>query len=190
LALLPPAFLAGVIGFGHPAWPKFLPAEQRLDFARDFSGAYSWEHVPAEAAASGWVAITAGQPDPWARPVLPPGAERLPGGFRLPQVEAPVVLPQFYFPAWQAWDALGPLPLRPTLEGFLELAPDRPASNVEVRIVPTLWEQIGWMISLLTAAGLLLLQLPLRGLRVAAPLEAHLREGSDRVPAAPLEQRR
>ena len=30
LALLPPAFLAGVVGLGHPAWPKFLPAEQRL----------------------------------------------------------------------------------------------------------------------------------------------------------------
>ena len=190
LALLPPAFLAGVVGFGHPDWPKFLPGEQRLNFARDFSGAYSWEHVPAEAAASGWVAITTGQPDPWARPVLPPGAERIPGGFRLPRAKAPIVLPQFYFPAWRAWDALGPLPLRPTPEGFLELPPDRPASNVEVRILPTLWEQIGWMISLLTAACLLLLQLPLHGLRIAAPMPVHLQGVSESVSGESQDQRR
>jgi hypothetical protein len=67
-----------------------------LDFARDLSGAYSWEHVPVEAAASGWVAITPGQPDLWARPALPAGAEPIPGSFRLPQVEAPLVLPQFF----------------------------------------------------------------------------------------------
>src|SRR3954464_2634171 len=104
---------------------------------------------------------------------MPPGAERIPDGFRLPQAETPVALPQFYFPAWQAWDVLGRLPLRPTPEGFLELAPDRPTTNVEVRIAPTIWEQIGWTVSLLTAAGLLLLQLPLRGLRPAAPMEVH-----------------
>ena len=171
LALLPPAFLSAIV---HPAWPKFLPAEQRLAFAHDFSAAYSWEHVPAEATASGWVAITVGEPDPWARPVLPSGAKRIPNGFRLPRAEAPVVLPQFYFPAWQAWDALGPLPLRPTPEGFLELVPGRVATNIEVRILPTIWEQIGWMISLLTATGLLLLQLPLRGLRSTAPREVPL----------------
>ncbi|TDH59714.1 hypothetical protein E2C06_25880 [Dankookia rubra] len=190
LALLPPAFLAGVVGLGHPAWPKFLLAEQRLNFARDFSGAYSWEHVPAEAAASGWVAITTRYPDPWARPALPPGTERLPNGFRVPRAEAPVVFPQFYFPAWQAWDALGPLPLRSTQEGFLELAPDRSATSVEVRILPTLWEQIGWIVSLLTVAGLLLLRLPVLRLRTAAPLQERLRRVSDGVVGGPQDQRR
>ncbi|MFC7474966.1 hypothetical protein ACFQS7_11410 [Dankookia sp. GCM10030260] len=163
MALLPPAFLAGVVALGHPVWPKFLPAEQRLDFARSYSGAYSWEHVPAEAAAAGWVGITAGHPDPWARPPLPTGAEQIPGGFRLPRAAAPVILPQFYFPAWQAWDLLGPLPLRPTLEGFLELVPDRPASDITIKILPTPWERAGWGVSALAACGLLLLRLP--GLR-------------------------
>jgi hypothetical protein len=160
LALLPPAFIAGVVAFGHPAWPKFLPAGQRLDFARNYSGAYSWEHVPAEASAAGWVDITAGHPDPWARPLLPAGAERIPGGFRLPRADGPVVLPQFYFPAWQAWDRLGPLPLRPTLEGFLELVPDRPAVDVTVQVLPTAWERAGWAVSALAACCLLLLRLP------------------------------
>jgi len=156
LAALPPAFLGAVVAFGHPAWPKFLPAAHRLDFARGYSGAYSWEHVPAEAAAAGWVAITAGEADPWVVPPLPAGAERLPGGFRIPAATQPVALPQFFFPAWQAWDALGPVPVRPTLEGFLEVAPDRPAMDIEVRIMPTLWERAGWALSALTAAGLLL----------------------------------
>jgi hypothetical protein len=160
LALLPPAFLAGVVLLGHPDWPKFLPAGHRLDFARNYSGAYSWEHVPAEAAAAGWVAVTAGHPDPWPRPVLPREVERIPGGFRLPRAEAPVVLPEFYFPAWQAADVLGPLPLRPTLEGFLELAPDRPAVDITVTIQPTFWEKAGWAVSAVTAFGLLLLCLP------------------------------
>ncbi|MFC7538945.1 hypothetical protein ACFQU2_04990 [Siccirubricoccus deserti] len=34
LALLPVALLAALGGFGHPHWPLFLPAEQRMDFAR------------------------------------------------------------------------------------------------------------------------------------------------------------
>ncbi|TDH60854.1 hypothetical protein E2C06_19725 [Dankookia rubra] len=160
LALLPPAYLAGVVALGHPAWPKFLPAAQRLDFARNYSGAYSWEHVPAEAAAAGWVAIIAGHPDPWPRPPLPAGAERIPGGFHLPRATGPVALPQFFFPAWQAADPLGPLPLRPTLEGFLELAPDRPAVDITVTIRPTRWEGLGWAVSAATAFGLLLLSLP------------------------------
>lgn len=179
LALLPPAFLAGVVAFGHPAWPKFLPAGQRMDFARSYSGAYSWEHVPAEAAAAGWVAVTAGHPDPWPRPALPQGAERIPGGFHLPRAEAPVVLPQFFFPAWQAQDALGPLPLRPTLEGFLELAPDRPAVDITVTIRPTLWERAGWAVSAATSFGLLLLHLPmlrLPRLRPDAAIQGGTRE--------------
>ncbi|WP_431269581.1 hypothetical protein [Dankookia sp. P2] len=170
LALLPPAFLAGVVALGHPAWPKFLPAAQRLDFARNYSGAYSWEHVPAEAAAAGWVAIIAGHPDPWPRPTLPQGAARIPGGFRLPWADGPVALPQFFFPAWQAADLLGPVPLRPTLEGFLELAPDHPAVDITVTIRPTRWERIGWAVSAATAFGLLLLRLPrLRSLAVRVP---------------------
>ena len=170
LALLPPAFLAGVVALGHPAWPKFLPAGQRMDFARGYSGSYSWEHVPAEAAAAGWVAITAGHPDPWPRPTLPSGAERIPGGFRIPQAVAPLVLPQFYFPAFQAWDSLGPLPLRPTLEGFLELAPDRPVANITVQVMPTAWERAGWAVSAVTAFGLLLLRLPRLRLSKARPV--------------------
>ena len=116
--------------------------------------------VTAEASAAGWVDITAGHPDPWARPLLPAGAERIPGGFRLPRADKPVVLPQFFFPAWQAADVLGPLPLRPTLEGFLELAPDRPAVDITVTIQPTFWEKAGWAVSAVTAFGLLLLCLP------------------------------
>jgi hypothetical protein len=168
LAMLPPLFLWAVVAFGAPTWPKFLPAGQRLDCARNYSGAYSWEHVPVEAAAAGWVAITAGYPDPWARPVLPADAERLPDGFHIREATAPLVLPQFYFPAWEAWDALGPVPLRPTPEGFLELAPDRPAADIEVRIRPTRWEQAGWALSAVTACGLLLLRLPLRRRREAS----------------------
>lgn len=171
LAVIPPAFLAGVVALGHPAWPKFLPAEQRLAFAREFSGSYSWEHVPAEATAAGWVAITAGYPDPWPRPLLPQEAERIPGGFRLSRATAPVVLPQFFFPAWQAWDALGPLPLRPTLEGFLELVPERPASDITIRVLPTLWERAGWALSAVAALALLLLRLPGRRQKVGALAE-------------------
>ena len=75
-------------------------------------------------------------------------------------------------------------------EGFLELVPDRPASSVEVRILPTAWEKIGWTISLLTAVSLLSLHLPFRGLRTAARTEVRSHAVSDGVSHKPQDQRR
>ena len=64
LALLPPGFLVGLVVFGNPDWPRFLPAEQRLAAAQVYSGAYSAEHIPAKAAAAGWDAVIAANPSP------------------------------------------------------------------------------------------------------------------------------
>ncbi|GGC48313.1 hypothetical protein GCM10011504_28470 [Siccirubricoccus deserti] len=168
LALLPVALLAALGGFGHPHWPLFLPAEQRMDFARGYSGAYSWEHVPAAAAAAGWTGITAGAADPYPRPVPPPGTLRLSDGYHVPAAEGPFSLPQFYFPAWAAHDAQGPVALRANSEGLLEVAADRPVRDLVVRIRTTSWERAGWAISGATAAGLLVMllrSLPYRRVR-------------------------
>jgi hypothetical protein len=159
LALLTPVFLAGVVRLTNPAWPKFLPTGERLAFARDFSAAYSWEHFPAEAAAAGWVGILLREPDPYARPIPPLGTERLRDGYRVPQADGAFRLPQFYFPAWSAEDTLGPVALRASPEGFLEVAADRPLRDLVVRIRPTPWERAGWLVSGAAALGLMLLPL-------------------------------
>jgi hypothetical protein len=155
LALLPAALLLALGVFGHPHWPLFLPADQRMDFARGYSGAYSWEHVPATAATAGWATITAGAADPHPRPALPPGTLRLRDGYRIPAADKTFSLPQFHFPAWVAHDALGPVELRADAAGLLEVVANRPLRDLEVRIRPTLWERAGWLVSIATAAGLL-----------------------------------
>jgi hypothetical protein len=187
LALLPPAFLAGLVAFGNPDWPRFLPAEQRLAFTRVYSGAYSGEHIPAEAAAAGWEAVIAGEPEPFLRPVPPPGTQRLQDGFLVPEANGPFTLPQFFFPAWSAQDALGPMPLRASPEGFLEVAVDRPVRDLQVRIYPTVWERTGWAISFATATALMLLlvtkRLVLRR-RATAVLAAEQRGAGGGSPSA------
>lgn len=154
MALLPLAFLGSILLAGARDWPKFLPAAERLAFARAYSGAYSWEHVPEAAAAAGWVALTEGRPDPHPRPVPPPGTERRRDGFRIPAASGDFALPQFHFPAWTARDATGPVPLRASPEGFILVAAGRPVRDLVVRIAATGWEWAGWGVSLLAAAGL------------------------------------
>lgn len=159
MALLVPAFLLARVTLGYQGWTHFLPAEERLAIAHEHYRAYSWEHLPAAAAAAGWATIAGGGAEPYVRPEEPPGTVRLTNGFRVPRAAGPFRLPQFYFPAWEARDQLGPVPLRASPEGFLEIAVNRPVTDLVVRIRPTLHEQIGWAVTLATAFGLLLLQL-------------------------------
>lgn len=171
LALLTPAFLAALLLGGSRDWPKFLPSEQRLAFARSYGGAFSWEHLPREAAAAGWAAVIAGAPDPHPRPALPAGTTRLARGYAVPAADAPFTLPQFYFPAWTAADAAGPVAVRPSPAGLLEVIVDRPVRNLVVEVGRTGWEWAGWTVSAATAVLLALLVLPRRRLprQVAHP---------------------
>ncbi|MFC7538944.1 hypothetical protein ACFQU2_04985 [Siccirubricoccus deserti] len=98
----------------------------------------------------------------------PPGTLRLSDGYHVPAAEGPFSLPQFYFPAWAAHDAQGPVALRANSEGLLEVAADRPVRDLVVRIRTTSWERAGWAISGATAAGLLVMllrSLPYRRVR-------------------------
>ncbi|TDG28061.1 hypothetical protein [Paracraurococcus ruber] len=171
LALLPPAFLLARVSLGYQGWQHFLPSAERLAIAHEHYRAYSWEHLPAPAAAAGWATIAGGGAEPYARPEEPPGTERLTNGFRIPHAVAPFRLPQFWFPSWEARDALGEVPLRASPEGFLEVAANRPVNDLVVRIRPTLHERVGWLVTLATAAGLLLLRLQraARAWRTAQP---------------------
>ncbi|MBX6744240.1 MAG: hypothetical protein IRY87_19575, partial [Acetobacteraceae bacterium] len=165
-AALPYVFLAGLAQFGEPSWPRFLPSSQRLAHAHASPSAYSVEHVPRAAVAAGWAKLAAGgrmAAAPYAPPPLPPGAVRIPTGFRIPVADAPFVLPQFYFPSWAAWDAAGPIPVRASPEGFVEVLVNRPVTDLHVEIVVTDWERLGWALTLLTGAGLLVGTLGWRG---------------------------
>lgn len=157
-AALPFVFLAGMAQFSEPSWPRFLPSSQRLAHAHASPSAYSVEHVPSAAVAAGWAKLAGGgrmAAAPYPPPPLPPGAVRMPAGFRVPAADAPFVLPQFHFPSWAAWDAAGPVPLRASPEGFVEILVNRPVSDLHIEIVTTGWERLGWAVTLLTGAGLL-----------------------------------
>ena len=69
-------------------------------------------------------------PDPHPRPPLPAGTQRLAAGYLVPEANEPLLLPQFWFPAWAAEDGKGEaVPVRPGRDGFLEVAVDRPVLN-------------------------------------------------------------
>mgnify|MGYP001453221723 CR=1 FL=1 len=165
-AALPVGYLLAVTQLGNPAWPRFLPAEQRLAQALSSPRGASPEHLPADAVAAGWRGLfdngneSEPGPDPHPRPLRPPGTQQLPDGFLVPEASASFALPQFFFPAWQAWDAAGhPLPVRAEPNGFLEVVVESPTHGIRVEVAATLWERLGWVISALTAAGLLALRL-------------------------------
>jgi hypothetical protein len=164
-AALLAGFLVATTQLGNPDWPRFLPAEPRLARALSSARGVSSQHLPAIAVAAGWMALYYGTetepgPDPHPRPVLPPGARRLPAGFLIPEASTSFALPQFFFPVWRAHDVAGrALPVRARPDGFLEVVVSRPTGGIEVTMVTTLWEWLGWAISGLTAAGLLALRL-------------------------------
>jgi hypothetical protein len=170
LATIVPGFLGLMVQFGSPGWPRFLPAAERMAFTEQYSGSDSAEHLPAAAAAAGWDVVTAGGPPPYPRPVPPPGTQHLPGGFLVPEAAAPFTLPQFWFPSWQARDALGPVPLRASPEGFVEVLVSRPVHNLEVRIGTTVWERAGWVLTLIASLALLAMQ-ALNGFQAARKRE-------------------
>lgn len=160
-AVFAPAYLWARVAFGHPDWPRFLPAAERLARAVDSPRGVSSEHLPAWARENGWRVKwdgteTAPAPDPHPRPALPPGTRRLSAGFLVPEASAPLLLPQFWFPAWVAEDGKGePVAVRPGKDGFLEVAVDRPVRDLRVHIGVTPWEWAGWAITGISAAGLL-----------------------------------
>ncbi|TDH61309.1 hypothetical protein E2C06_17555 [Dankookia rubra] len=160
-AVFAPAYLWARVAFGHPDWPRFLPPEERLARAVDSPRGVSSEHLPAWALANGWRmkwngTETAPAPDPHPRPALPPGTQRLTAGYLVPEANGPLLLPQFWFPAWAAEDGKGePVAVRPGKDGFLEVAVDRPVHDLRVHIAVTPWEWAGWAITGISAAGLL-----------------------------------
>jgi hypothetical protein len=164
-AALPVGFLVATIQLGNPAWPRFLPAEPRLARALSSARGVSSQHLPATAVAAGWMALFYGTetepgPDPHLRPTLPPGTQRLPDGFLIPEASTSFALPQFFFPVWRAHDASGhALPVQARPDGFIEVVVERPTTGIEVTAVTTPWEWLGWAISGLTLAGLLALRL-------------------------------
>lgn len=176
-AALVPAHLALRVMLGHPGWPRFLPPEARLARALASPRGQPQEHLPAAARDAGWQAMWHGSetepaPAPHPRPALPAHAERLPDGFLLRDVPpGELLLPQFHFPAWAAWDATGErLPVRAGRDGFLAIGNDRPRQLVQVGIVTTGWERLGWAVTGLT--GLVLLGARLVGYRRAGRIGA------------------
>lgn len=160
-AAVPPLFVWAMTSFGHPDWPRFLPAEQRLERAMVSPRGFSAEHLPVWAREAGWGQMWLGGeteqgPEPFPRPPLPAGTRQIPGGFEVPEATASFTLPQFYFPAWQATDSTGqPLVVRPGRGGFVEVVVDRPVHGLRVLVGLTRWEWGGWAVTGLTAAGLL-----------------------------------
>jgi hypothetical protein len=160
-AVFAPVYLWARVAFGHPDWPRFLPAEERLARAVGSPRGVSPEHLPAWARENGWRVKwdgteTAPAPDPHPRPALPPGTRRLAAGFLVPEASAPLLLPQFWFPAWAAVDGKGEaVVVRPGKDGFLEVAVDRPVSDLRVYVALTPWEWAGWAVTGVSAAGLL-----------------------------------
>jgi hypothetical protein len=165
LAALPIGFLLALLAFGNPYWSRFMPATPRLDMARLQPNAYAVAHVPAVAAAAGWAASAGGFAPPHPEPPLPPGTTRLRDGYLIAEAEQPLALPQFWFPAWAAWDAGGRVQLRATPDGFVEVLLDRPARQLHVRIIATGWERAGLAVS--GATLLLLLLIAADGRRLA-----------------------
>lgn len=164
-AIFAPVYLWARVAFGHPDWPRFLPPEQRLARAMGSPRGVSPEHLPAWARQNGWRVKWDGTetepaPDPHPRPIPPAGTQRLAAGFLVPETRGPVLLPQFWFPAWAAEDGNGePVPVRPGQDGFLEVAVDRPVRNLRVYVAVTPWEWAGWTITGLSATALLGLSL-------------------------------
>lgn len=163
-ALLTAAFVGSMVAFGNPGWPRFLPAQERLDRALATPRGTSSEHLPIWAVKAGWLSLWLGPtetehgPEPFARPVLPAGTQRIPGGFVVPKATTSFSLPQFYFPAWQATDGDGQvLAVRPGPDAFLEVVIEHPVTDVRVVIRTTRSEWIGLAVSGLTAAILLVL---------------------------------
>jgi hypothetical protein len=160
-AVVPALFVWAMTTFGHPDWPRFLPAEQRLERALISPRSFAPEHLPVWAREAGWREIWMGGetergPEPFPRPPLPAGTRRIPGGFVVPEATANFALPQFYFPAWRAEDSTGhPLAVRPGPGGFVEVVVERPVNDVRVSIGLTRWEWSGWAVTGLSAAGLL-----------------------------------
>ncbi|MDN3565831.1 hypothetical protein ACFQY5_10755 [Paeniroseomonas aquatica] len=162
-AALPPLFVWVMTAFGNPEWPRFLPPEQRLERALVSPRGTSPEHLPVWALHAGWDSLWRGTetekgPEPFPRPPLPAGTQRIPGGFVLPEATTTFSLPQFYFPAWQATDGSGhALQVRPGPDGLVQVVVDRPVRNLRVAIGLTQWEWGGWAVTGLTAASLLCL---------------------------------
>jgi hypothetical protein len=164
LSFLPFAVIGVQIRYGSQDRDRFLAAGPRLAWAESHHRANVHEHWPAAAVAAGWTVMADGDPAPRPRPALPPGAVREARGYALPEAGASFALPQFHFPAWTAWAAEGPLPVRARPDGFVEVLVDRPVHDVHVRVAVTGWEKAGWAVTALTmvilGAGLLGAGLP------------------------------
>ncbi|MBC4015135.1 hypothetical protein [Siccirubricoccus deserti] len=157
LAALPLGFLLALLAFGNPHWSRFMPAAPRLAMARLQPGAYAVAHVPATAAAAGWAESAGGLIPPHPKPPMPPGTTRLRDGYLIAAAEGRFALPQFWFPAWAAWDTHGRVPVAATPDGFVEVLLDRPARQLHVRIITTGWERAGCAVSGATLLLLLLI---------------------------------
>ena len=160
-AVFAPAYLWARVAYGNPGWPRFLPAAERLERAVNSCRAASRPSI-CRPGRGEWLAgemdgtETAPAPDPHPRPALPAGTQRLAAGFLVPEASAPLLLPQFWFPAWAAEDGTGaPVAVRPGRDGFLEIAVDRPVHNLRVYVALTPWEWAGWAVTGMSAAGLL-----------------------------------
>lgn len=160
-AALPPLFVWVMTAFGNPGWPRFMPAEPRLERALSSPRGTSPEHLPAWAREAGWLSIWQGTeteqgPEPWPRPPLPEGTRHIPGGYVVPEATTTFSLPQFYFRAWQATDGAGqPVEVRPGPDGLVQVVVDRPIRDLRVAVGLTRWEWGGWAVTGLTAASLL-----------------------------------
>ena len=186
-AALVPVHLYLLVALGNPGWPRFLPPEERLARALAAPRGHPQEHMPAQAREAGWQVMwqgseTAPAADPHPRPPLPPGTERLPDGFLVPDARpGSLLLPQFYFTAWAAWDTAGErLPVHPGRDGFLAIEIDRPLQAVRIGIVATPWERLGWAVTALTGLALLgtcLIERWLTGRRARAAAQGGAAQG-------------
>ncbi len=172
--LLPFGFLWANVRLGDPNWPRFLPAEDHLAWARAQPSSYPAEHWPAAAVAAGWLdpglgpRAGRGWPPPSVRelpaeplwrhspPEPPEGARRIPGGWWVPRAgPEPFELPQLWFPSWGAVSAQGPVATRASpATGFVEVLPGRQVEDLRVVVGRTRWETIGWWLSGLGALAL------------------------------------
>ena len=161
LALLPPGFLRGPGRLRQPGLAK-VPALRTAPGRPQSTPALIPRSTfrPSKAAAAG---LGCGDRRR-TRALSPPGATaryaavagRLPGPCsEWPFFPAAILLFRLVG-ARYTW--AGSAPSHP--EGFLEVAVDGPVHNLQVRrIQPTVWERAGWVISVATATGLMLLLL-------------------------------
>ncbi len=183
VCLMPFAFLWANVRFGDPNWPRFLPAEEHVAWARAEPWSHPGEHWPA---AAGWLDTElgprAGRSWPpkssrelpaeplWRHPPPEPpeGARRIPGGWWMPRAgPEPFELPQFWFPSWGAVSAQGPVATGASPgTGFVQVLPGRQVEDLRVVVGRTRWEIIGWWLSglgalVLVASALLARKPPL-----------------------------